>query len=229
MAVLEPAEPTPQPRLDAALIVEGVAHLRAADPAIAGLIDAVGPCTLQLQPDLFFALVNAIISQQISTKAKDSILARVVALYTPEGAAPRFPTAPELLQTPDDDLRAAGCSWAKVRYLKDLAGRVVAGQLHLQRLPEMPDAAVIAELVAVKGIGQWTAEMLMIFSLGRPDVWPVDDLGIVVGTQRLLGLLERPRPKALRELGERWRPYRTIAAWYLWRMPRAGVAADTAL
>lgn len=230
MALLEPAEGAASPpRLDAAGIAAGVQFLRAADPALAALIDAVGPCTLHPQPDLFFALVNAIIAQQISTKAKDSILARVVALYTPEGAAPRFPTAQALLDTPDDALRAVGCSWAKVRYLKDLSARVVGGQLELERLPEMADDAVVAELVAVKGVGRWTAEMLLIFALGRPDVWPVDDLGIVVGAQRLLGLAERPTARALREIGERWRPYRTLVSWYLWRMPRAGVFSEAAL
>ncbi len=218
MAVLAAAPlPTPALRqLDPEVLAAGVAQLRAGDEALARLIDAVGPCTLTLRQDLFFALVHAIISQQISTKAKEKIVERVCALYAP---AP-FPMPHQLLATPDDELRVAGCSGAKVLYLKDLSARIVAGTLDLDRLPNLPDEDVIAALIGVKGIGRWTAEMLLIFSLGRLDVWPVDDLGVAVGVQRLLGLPERPKPKELRIIGERWRPYRTLVSWYLWRMPR---------
>ena len=222
MAVLDAADipaavPDPTPReLDAEVLAAAVVQLRAGDDALARLIDVVGPCTLTLRQDLFFALVHAIISQQISIKAKEKIVERVCALYAP---AP-FPTPQQLLATPDEDLRAAGCSGAKVLYLKDLSYRIVAGTLDLDRLPGLSDEEVIAALIGVKGIGRWTAEMLLIFSLGRLDVWPVDDLGIAVGVQRLLGLAARPKPKELRLIGERWRPYRTIVSWYLWRMPR---------
>ncbi len=222
MAVLSPAssmlpvDSAPPRRLDPAMVAAGVEHLRSIDAGLAQLINTVGPCTLTLQEDLFFALVHAIISQQISTKAKEKIVERVRALYAP---AP-FPTPERLLATPDDELRAAGCSGAKVSYLKNLGARIVAGSLDLDRLPSLSDEEVIAALVGVKGIGRWTAEMLLIFSLGRLDVWPVDDLGVVVGTQRLLRLPERPKPKDLRVIGERWRPYRTLVSWYLWRMPR---------
>lgn len=199
--------------LDEELTAQGVATLRAADPALARVIDAVGPCRLAPDRDLYYALVHAIISQQISTKAKNAIITRLRALYDPDP----FPKPERLLATPDDDLRAIGCSRAKVVYLKDLSARIVAGTLDLTRLPGLPDEDVIAELVAVKGIGRWTAEMLLIFALGRPDVWPVDDLGIVVGVQRIYDLPERPNRKAMLQYGERWRPFRTIASWYLWR------------
>ncbi len=209
--------PPSEPReLDPAAVERGVAHLRAVDPALARAIDAVGPCRLRLEGNLFYALVDAIVSQQISIKAAASILGRIVALYAP---AP-FPTPDRLLATPDETLRAAGCSRAKVAYLKDLSARIVDGTLDLEGLRALPDEEVIAALVAVKGIGRWTAEMLLIFSLDRLDVWPVDDLGLVIAAQGLYGLAERPGRKELLALGEPWRPYRTLASWYLWQSRR---------
>lgn len=202
--------------VDPALVEAGVAHLRAADPVMARAIDAVGPCRLTLEADIFYALVDAIVSQQISIKAAASILKRVCALYAPDP----FPTPARLAATPDDDLRSAGCSRAKVLYLKDLAAHIVAGSVDLEQLPRLPDEEIIKTLVAVKGIGRWTAEMLLIFSLGRLDVWPVDDLGIVIAAQGLYDLPARPKRKELLALGEPWRPYRTIASWYLWQSRR---------
>jgi len=180
--------------LDAPTIAAGTAHLRAADPALARTIDAVGPCALTLEGNYFRALVDAIISQQISVKAAASILARVLALCAPD------PTlTPEHLDALDEDaLRAVGCSRAKALYLKDLSARIVAG----------------------RGIGRWTAEMFLIFSLGRPDVWPVDDLGVVIAAQETWALPARPKRKELLALGEPLRPYRTLAAWYLWQSRR---------
>jgi DNA-3-methyladenine glycosylase II len=205
------------PQIDQDVLAEGVAYLHSTGGRLAELIDAVGPCTLQLHDDLFVALINAIIAQQISTKAKEKIVGRLMALYEPLP----HPTAHQLLTTPDEQLRAVGCSGAKVTYLKDLSARIVDGRLDLTRLPSLPDEEVIAALVGVKGIGRWTAEMLLIFALGRLDVWPVDDLGVVVGVQRLLELPERPKPKELNIIGDQWRPYRTLVSWYCWRMPRA--------
>lgn len=202
--------------VDETLIAAGVAHLRATDPTLASAIDAVGPCTMTLEPDLFYALVDAIVSQQISIKAAASILKRVCAIYAPDP----FPTPARLAATPDEELRAAGCSRAKVLYLKDLASHIVAGSIDLERLPTLPDEEIIKTLVEVKGIGRWTAEMLLIFSLGRPDVWPVDDLGIVLAVQGLYNLPARPKRKEMLALGEPWRPYRTIASWYLWQSRR---------
>jgi DNA-3-methyladenine glycosylase II len=208
--------PAIPPQLDPNVVADGVAYLHAHGGRLAQLIEAVGPCTLQLHDDLFVALINAIIAQQISTKAKEKIVGRLMALYAPEP----YPTPQQLLATSDEQLRAVGCSGAKVTYLKDLSARIVDGRLDLVRLPSLPDEDVIAALIGVKGIGRWTAEMLLIFALGRLDVWPVDDLGVVVGVQRLLALPERPKPKDLTTIGERWRPYRTLVSWYCWRMPR---------
>lgn len=202
-------------QIDPVLLDRGVAHLRAVDPRMAELIDRVGPCTLTLRPDLFEALVHSIVSQQISTKAKEAIMARIHAYYAPAI------TPESLLSTPDDDLRALGCSRAKVAYLKDLSARVADSSLDLNRLPGLADEAIIEELVQVKGIGRWTAEMLLIFALGRLDVWPVDDLGIVVGVQLLYDLPARLPARQLHVYGEPFRPYRSIASWYLWRVKTA--------
>ena len=203
--------------LDPAVVVAGVAHLRAVDPKLAGVIEAVGPCRLTLEPNLYFALIDAIVSQQLSIKAAATILGRIRALYEPLP----FPTPAALLATPDETLRAVGCSRAKALYLKDLSARILDGSLDLDRLWDLPDEEVIAALVAVKGIGRWTAEMLLIFSLGRLDVWPVDDLGLVIAAQGIYDLPERPKRQALLALGEPWRPYRTLASWYLWQSRRA--------
>ncbi|HEV2582394.1 MAG TPA: hypothetical protein VGT44_16175, partial [Ktedonobacteraceae bacterium] len=120
----------------------------------------------------------------------------------------------------EDALRAAGLSPQKIRYMRDLTERITDGRLDLARLSELEDEAVIEELVKVKGIGRWTAEMMLIFSLGRPDVLPVDDLGFVEGVRDAYGLEKRPTPKEMRERGEPWRPYRTFATWYMWGMRR---------
>ena len=206
----------PPASLDAEAIRTGTAYLRAADPALGRTIDAVGPCTLTLESDPFRALVEAIIAQQISVKAAASILARVLALCAPDPAL-----TPQHLHTLDEDaLRAVGCSRAKALSLKDLSARIVAGQLDPMRLQGSPDAEAVAQLVAVRGIGRWTAEMFLIFSLGRPDVWPVDDLGVVIAAQETWALPARPKRKELLALGEPLRPYRTLAAWYLWQSRR---------
>ena len=221
MTGLPEAMPTPpavsEPGgLEPVAVERGLAHLRAVDPALGRAIDAVGPFRLTLERNLFFALVDAIMSQQLSVKAAATILERVRRLSAPEP----FPTPARLLATPDEELRRAGCSRAKALYLKDLSARIVDGSLDLDRLRAMPDEEVVAALVAVKGIGRWTAEMFLIFSLGRLDVWPVDDLGIVIAVQDLYTLPARPKPKELRALGERWGPYRTMASWYLWQTRR---------
>jgi DNA-3-methyladenine glycosylase II len=190
-----------------------LAHLRAADPVLRAAIDAVGPIELAVEPDLWWGLVDSIISQQVSVKAAAAIIGRVAAL----GAAGR-PTPAEVAAMDDDVLRAAGLSRAKVRYLKDLAGRWLDGSLPHARIAAMDDGEVIAELTRVKGIGVWTAEMILIFTLGRPDVLPVDDLGIRVAVQRLYGLAERPGRDELLRIAEPWRPHRSLASRYLWRV-----------
>jgi DNA-3-methyladenine glycosylase II len=129
--------------------------------------------------------------------------------------------SPEALMTIEEDtLRAVGLSPQKMRYIRDLTERVSSGQLDLEQLSELDDEAVITELVKVKGIGRWTAEMMLIFSLGRPDVLPVDDLGFVEGVREAYSLEARPTPKEMRERGEVWRPYRTVATWYMWSIRR---------
>jgi DNA-3-methyladenine glycosylase II len=206
----------PPRALNAEVIRLGTAYLRAADPALARTIDAAGPCTLVLEEDYFRALVEAIIGQQISVKAAAAILARVLALCAPDPIL----TPAHLDALDEEALRAVGCSRAKAIYLKDLSARIVAGELDLAGLRELSDEEIIAQLVAVRGIGRWTAEMFLIFSLGRPDVWPVDDLGVVIAAHEVWALPARPKRRELLALGEPLRPYRTLAAWYLWQSRR---------
>jgi DNA-3-methyladenine glycosylase II len=181
-------------------------------------IERVGPCTLVPNPHLFETLVDAIISQQISVKAADAIMGRLRrAALGEEGG---LVTPESLLALEEDSLRAAGLSPQKIRYLRDLTERVTDGRLDLARISKLDDEAVIEELVKVKGIGRWTAEMMLIFSLGRPDVLPVDDLGFLEGVREAYALEKRPTPKEMRERGEQWRPYRTFATWYMWGVRR---------
>jgi len=189
-----------------------VEHLRAADSRLREVIDRIGPLEQTLEPDLWWALVDAICSQQLSVKASATILGRVAGLGDNGRPGPE-----QILALPDESLRGAGLSGAKTRYVRDLATRWLDGSLPHARIPEMDDAEVIAALTQVKGIGTWTAEMVLMFALGRPDVLPVDDLGIRVAAQRLYGLEERPGAEELQRLGEPWRPYRTLASRYLWK------------
>lgn len=195
-----------------------VAALRAADPVLARVIERVGEFQPSHEPDLWWSLVDAIASQQLSVKAAATIVGRLRALGR-DGAPP----APErLLEVADDDLRACGLSRAKVAYVKDLAGRFATGALEQARIARLGDEEVVAELTAVKGVGRWTAEMILIFTLGRPDVLPVDDLGLRTGVQRAFELPDRPAPAEVRRLGEAWRPYRSTATLYLWRSLASG-------
>jgi DNA-3-methyladenine glycosylase II len=185
------------------------------DPVLATVIRQVGPCTL---PDIprqppFMALAEAIASQQLSVKAADTIFNRFCALFAPDN----IPDPHRLLQLQDEAIRAAGFSRSKVLFLRDLAAHVTEERLALDRLHELEDELVLEQLTAVKGIGQWTAEIFLMFRLQRPDVFPVDDLGLVKAAQRLYGLRQRPTRKKLLKMSEAWRPYRSVAAWYLWR------------
>ena len=159
----------------------------------------------------FPALVRTITAQQISTKAAATIHGRIVALM-PAGVTPSA-----LLALTDANMREAGLSRQKTAYLRDLSSKVLSGELPVHALHELEDDAVIDAIVKVKGLGRWSAEMFLMFRLRRPDVLPVDDLGIVNAIQRLYGLRKRPTPDRIRKIGEAWRPYRTIACWYLWR------------
>jgi len=203
------------------VVDRATAHLSSIDPVMAGAIARVGPCTLAPNPNVFETLVDAIISQQISVKAADAIMARL------RGAVPGCLITPEaLVQLDADALRAAGLSLQKTRYILDLTGRVASRELELDRLSELDDEAVITELIAVKGIGRWTAEMILMFSLGRPDVLPVDDLGFQEGVREAYGLESRPTRKELLERGEAWRPYRSIATWYMWGIRRLSLRIE---
>jgi DNA-3-methyladenine glycosylase II len=187
-------------------------HLARRDPVLKRLIAGVGPCTMRHDPDGFAALVRSIIAQQISTKAAASIHARLVQALGERGLQP-----PALLALTDEELRGAGLSASKVRSLRDLADKVHSGTVPLGRLPDLTDEEVIACLLPVRGIGRWTAQMFLIFSLGRPDVLPVDDLGLRAGVRQAYELADLPGREALTELAEPWRPYRSVATWYFWR------------
>jgi DNA-3-methyladenine glycosylase II len=184
------------------------------DPVLAALIRQYGPCGLAAaqRADHFSALVRAIVSQQLSTKAAATIYSRVVGLL-PDGAL----TPASLAALSDDQLRSAGISRQKARYLRDLSEKVAAGVVPLESLDDMQDEQVIAALTAIKGIGRWSAEMFLMFRLHRPDVLPVGDLGIVNAVKRAYGLRKKPTPDRLRRMGEVWKPYRSVASWYLWR------------
>jgi DNA-3-methyladenine glycosylase II len=184
------------------------------DPILASLIRRHGPCGLaQAQrADHFSALVRAIAGQQLSTKAAATIYARLLTLM-PDGV----PTPDHLAALTDDQLRGAGMSRQKSASLRDLSEKVLSGLVDLEALSTMPDDDVIASLVRVRGIGRWSAEMFLIFRLHRPDVLPVGDLGIVNAVQKVYRLRKRPTPERILRLGESWRPYRSVASWYLWR------------
>jgi len=200
------------------VISSSTAYLSDIDPIMARAIERVGLCTLIPNPHLFETLVDAIISQQISVKAADAIMGRLRAALHAEANGMISPDA--LLSLEEDTLRAVGLSPQKMRYIRDLTERVVNGELDLERLSELDDEEIIHELVKVKGIGRWTAEMMLIFSLGRPDVLPVDDLGFLEGVREAYSLEARPTPKEMRQRGEVWHPYRTFATWYMWGVQR---------
>jgi methylated-DNA-[protein]-cysteine S-methyltransferase len=194
-----------------------IAHLRSVDLRLARTIDAVGPFAMKLQtaPSLFLALAEAIVYQQLTGKAAETIFARVRALFPRPHLGP---TAEQLLRASDERLRGAGLSGAKVLALRDLARRATRGEIPtLGEAHGMRDDELIERLTAVRGIGRWTVEMLLMFRLGRPDVLPVDDYGIRKGFAVAFGKRALPTPTAVAEHGARWAPYRTTASWYLWR------------
>ena len=198
--------------LDPRQIKAGLAHLRAADPVLRRVIGQVGPFGLKLHRNRFRSLVRAIISQQISGSAAHSINQRLLKLI-----APRRVTPENLARLAPGELRTAGLSSQKSAYLLDLSQKVLEGQVHLKKLARLPDDQVIKELVQVKGIGVWTAQMFLIFSLGRMDVFPHQDLGIRTALRNLYGLDDLPDPETSHELARPWRPFATLASWYCWR------------
>ena len=187
-------------------------HFRKADPVITAVVKQVGPCTLKPQRDRFNMLVRSIISQQISTSAARSIRAKLEALIAPEKVSPEV-----LARFSLEQLKSAGLSSQKATYLHDLAAKAADGTVRLKMIGRRKDEEVIEELVQVKGIGRWTAQMFLIFSLGRPDVFPPDDLGIKVALRNLYGLADLPTRAEAHALAARWSPHSTFATWYLWR------------
>jgi DNA-3-methyladenine glycosylase II len=192
-------------------------HLRSADHVIRRLIDDRGPIDPDTdrrgsRPDAYEALARAIVGQQLSTKAARSIWERLI---EPFGGS--FPPPAELIATEPESLREAGLSWAKVGFLRDLAERIENGELNLKRLARLSDEDVVAELIQIKGVGVWTAEMFLIFHLARPDVVSTGDLGIRRAVQLAYGLDDLPGPHDLERIAEPWRPDRTLACLYLWR------------
>ena len=195
---------------------KAAAHLAKIDQALGRVIDAVGPVTLV--PDEvrtpFYALLRAIAHQQLSGKAAETIMGRFHALFPNIS----HPTPEHVLAVGDLALRGVGFSRPKISYIKDLASKTLAGIVPSHdEVAALDDEALITRLTEIKGIGRWTVEMLLIFKLGRMDVLPIHDLGIQKGFQLTYGKRKLPKPEAIEKYGERWRPYRTIASWYLWR------------
>jgi len=185
------------------------------DATLREVIKRIGPCELHAvaPKDPFETLCKSIASQQLSIKAAATIFRRFEDLFPPD----RKPTPERVMTLGDDEIRACGFSRPKVSFIKDLAGRVLDGRLDLKRLKKHPDDEVMRQLVAVKGIGRWTAEIFLMFRLGRPDILPADDLGLMNAVHRAYRLRKRPDAKKLRAIGEAWRPYRSVASWYLWQ------------
>ena len=194
------------------------------DPVLRMLMQKYGPCGMarHQHTDPFQALVHAIISQQLSTKAAATIAARFASLFGSD-----FPSPAAVASMPDEALRGVGLSGQKLGYLRDLCSRIQSGTLPLDGLDGMSYDEVVAALTEVKGIGRWTAEMFLMFRLHRPDVLPVGDLGIVKAIQKNYRLRKVPTPERMTRIGENWRPYRSIACWYLWRsLENAPLKAD---
>lgn len=199
-----------------------VAHLRKRDRKLRAVIDRVGPCTLAPRSDPFVALCQSIYSQQISTAIATILFQRFRKLFTRGRITPAAVIA-LFDASPAESLKRCGLSRQKHAYIRDLAGHFVDKRIPVRKLPAMSDEEVIEALTEVKGVGRWTAEMFLMFVLNRPDVLPIDDLGLQVGVQEIYGLAARPKPKEVTPIAECWKPYRTIATWYIWRR---GITSD---
>jgi DNA-3-methyladenine glycosylase II len=193
------------------------------DPILGAVIRRIGPCGMaeRQRKDHLTALIGAIISQQLSIKAAATIFSRFAALFPDQ----QIPSAAAIEALDAVTLRGVGLSTQKVAYLRDLCARIADGRLALDALDELPDDLVIERLTSVKGFGRWTAEMFLMFRLHRPDVLPAGDLGIVNAIQHLYRLRRRPNAKRILKMGETWRPYRSVASWYLWQTIRERQAA----
>ncbi len=214
-------------RASRTVLAQAAAELTARDPTMGALIAAAGPPTMvsarrQSPADHFAALAESIIYQQLAGRAAAAIHGRFAALF--DGP----PTPAAVLALPVETMRGVGLSGAKTASIRDLAEKVESGDVQLDKVARLPDDEIIRELSLVRGIGRWTAEMFLIFRLGRLDVWPVDDLGVRKGYARLYGLEVPPKPKELEILGDRFRPYRSVAAWYCWRAAETVTPGGTA-
>ncbi|HMM20958.1 MAG TPA: DNA-3-methyladenine glycosylase 2 family protein [Selenomonadales bacterium] len=190
---------------------EAEKHLISSDPVMSQLIDRYGPCRLEPNDGFFAILCNSIVSQQLATKAAAAIYARFAAYYAGDVSPAR------VAESPAEDLRALGLSNQKVAYVRDLAAKTLAGDLTPERFPAMPDEDIVKQLVTVKGIGVWTAQMFLIFALNRPDVLPTDDFGVRKAFMTLYRLDAMPGKEVMETIARPWRPWRSIASWYLWR------------
>jgi DNA-3-methyladenine glycosylase II len=191
-------------------------YLSRVDPVMARIINQAGPHRIRLSRRRFQALARAILFQQLAGQAAAAIYARFVALFPGRS----FPTPAQVLACSNEDLRKAGVSRQKALYLRDLAAHIANKSLNFRRFAAMPDDEIVADLTRVKGIGRWTAEIFLMFNLGRPDVLPLDDLGLRSAARQAYRLESLPSKRELEEMGERWRPYRSAASWYLWQSTR---------
>ncbi|MDW0282932.1 MAG: DNA-3-methyladenine glycosylase, partial [Nitrososphaeraceae archaeon] len=193
--------------------IDPVKYLSKADPQLAGVIKTVGKYSIKIRTNAFLSLVESIIYQQLAGSAANIIYTRFINHYNNV-----LPKPMQIISTSDIELKSKiGLSSNKVQYLKDLSTKVEQGKINLELLSTMSDEEVIAELTLVKGIGRWTAEMFLIFCLGRPDILPVTDLGIRKAVHKLYSLPELPKPAELLAISQPWRPHRTVASWYLWK------------
>lgn len=192
--------------------VEAMKYLKKSDPVLAKLFGKVQPSVLRPSKNYFESLVDAIISQQLSGKAADTIIKRFKALFS-DG---KFPTPAEVLAKSDAELRTVGVSGSKASYIKNIAAAFEDGSLDFKNINKKTDEEITEMLVRIKGIGKWTAEMFLIFSLGRPDVFSFGDLGLRNGVKKVYGLRKDPSPEKLKQLSAKWQPYRTCASLYLW-------------
>jgi DNA-3-methyladenine glycosylase II len=193
---------------------EAQAHLALHDPKLKALVDLYGDCTLTPHTDYYGELIDSIISQQLSVKAAATIQKRFMALFDD-----RLPSPEQILAMDTEKLRGVGCSYGKVSYMKDLAQHIVDGQLDLAHIASLPNETVIEQLVGVKGIGEWSAHMFMIFSLGRTNILPTGDLGVRKAVMQTYDLSDLPKSAEMLQISlqNHWDPYQSIASWYLWK------------
>ncbi len=194
---------------------KAIRHLKTVDPVLAAVIERVGKCTLvpRTEGTHFDYVVRSIVYQQLSGKAAGTIHGRFLNLLDH-----KRPVAPQILKIAEPELRKVGLSGQKAKYIRSVAEQTHSGELAIEKLHELPDDEIIEALTRIKGVGVWTAQMFLMFRLGRPDVLPVNDLGIQKGVQLAYGLRKLPKPDRVQKIGKKWAPYRTVGSWYMWRL-----------